>query len=270
MNIDFNINNNINEVNCCKHNALNSRLLVNSHSNSELISKEASNCSRNVALGGLSFADKFRLKHIQNVFQGVFMDKNIGIGEAKVMLDRYKDLEEISDKSEYINAVFEEAKRNFGFKESGIQLEIMPKNFMKKAFGAADDAFCSIRINEDIPRSHVLNIIHHEFRHMKQKQIAYNFSPEKYMLALNQKIELISDGKKKNAWKDLNNFQVWINSNLGGSKCDLIDANFANKVLNSMKNHKDFETDYEGYFENFVEKDARKVGRDIEFLVNNY
>ena len=43
------------------------------------------------------------------------MNKNISVGEAKVMADRYKDIEKITDKTEYIKAVFEEAKRNYGF-----------------------------------------------------------------------------------------------------------------------------------------------------------
>ena len=98
---------------------------------------------------------------------------------------------------------------------SKIELKIQPPEYMDGYTGAADDAFLTVQIKDNIDRNDVVNTIHHEFRHHKQKYWAYRYSPEQYMSALNKKIEKTSNGKCKNAWKDVDKMINWLDENLG-------------------------------------------------------
>ena len=225
---------------------------------------------RSNVLGGFSFANKQRLLNLQEIFRNVFLNNDISVGEAKIMADRYKQLEKIKDKDEYIKAVFEEAKSNFGFGSANIKLKIKEPDEMQGAFGTSDNAFCYVCINKDTPRSHIINTIHHEFRHMKQNQMAYSYSPQKYMDAINKKIEIISNGKVQNKWQNLNKFKAWIDSNLNGSKLSEVNEEFAKKVLLAISTYKPASQNYDVYRNSFVESDARKAGSEIEFILRHY
>ena len=48
------------------------------------------------------------------------------------------------------------------------------------------------------------------------------------------------------------------------------DENFAKNVLDGIGDYKDFNTNYDGYWHSFVEKDARKAGALIEMAIRNY
>ena len=212
-----------------------------------------------------------KLENIQKTMQNVFMNPDISIGEAKIMLDRYKELEKIEDKNEYIKAVFEEAKRNYGFANSKIELKIQPPEYMDGYTGAADDAFLTVQIKDSIDRDNIINVIHHEFRHHKQKYWAYRYSPEQYMSALNKKIEITSNGKCKNAWKDVDKMINWLDENLGENTREkdfpTQYTTFAKKCLNAMRNYVGADENFDRYWSNFSEKDARNAGNAMWLLV---
>lgn len=210
------------------------------------------------------------LKELQKTLQEVFLNPNISIGEAPVMIQRYKDLEKIEDKEEYINAVFEEAKNNFGFRNSKMRLEIYPPERMKGYLGGADTAFYNVEIRSDIPREKVIETIHHELRHHKQHYFAYNLSPETYMKAVNKKIEILTGGKRKDNWKDINRFNDWLSENLGErpSKSNVPSQYipFAIKCTKAIETYVIAQDDMQAYWNNFVEKDARSTGKKIAEL----
>lgn len=235
--------------------------------NLSILSKPVSEAMRATVLGGISYSMVSRLQKLQQAFQDVFMNKDLSLGEAKVMADRYRALNKIQDKNDYIKAVFEEAKRNFGFDSSSIELSIRPAKDCNGFYGAADNAFSNIIIRDDIPRSHVINTIHHEFRHHLQKLIAYKYSPEKYMEAVNQNIEKISNGAGRQ-WSDVEKFQSWLDSNLNSSDVAYMDDDFAKKVIYSMLSNQGLNTEEpEKYWDNFNEKDARNAGALIEHVL---
>ena len=84
----------------------------------ELVNSNTSNAIKSYAITTIELQ---KLKQLQKTFQDVFLNPDISIGEAKIMFDRYKEIEKIEDKTEYTKALFEEAKRNFGFKNSKIE-----------------------------------------------------------------------------------------------------------------------------------------------------
>ena len=116
--------------------------------------------SRAYATPHISKAYIQKLKRQQQALQEIFLNPNISIGDAPIMIERYKDLEKIEDKEEYIKAVFEEAKNNFGFRKSKMQLQISPPEHMQGYIGGADTAFYNVQIRSDIPREKVLETIH--------------------------------------------------------------------------------------------------------------
>lgn len=234
----------------------------------EFVSSPASNASKSYALG---YIELQKLRRLQKTFQDVFLNPNISVGEAKIMLERYKELEKIEDKIEYTKAVFEEAKRNFGFRNSKIELEIAPKETMKGYVGSADQAFTRLQIREDVPKESILETIHHEFRHFKQHYLSYKYSQELYRDAVAKRIEIVSGGKAKNAWRDLDKFVEWINQNIGEDVSkSTIPAQyniFAQKCLKATANYVYPDDSMAGYWDNFAEEDARYNSKLIAKLI---
>ena len=113
------------------------------------------------------------INNIQKAFQDVFLRDDISIEETKAMLKRYKEIEKIKDKKEYTKALFEEAKKNYRMDDTNYKLAFdLPCKGAKNYYG-----FCSyndetISISSKCPRSHLLNTMHHEFRHSIQHRIA--------------------------------------------------------------------------------------------------
>lgn len=236
----------------------------------EFVSSPTSNALKSYAVSHIELQ---KLRKLQKTFQDVFLNPDISIGEAKIMLDRYKELEKIEDKTEYTRAVFEEVKRNFGFKNSKIELEIAPKETMKGYVGSADQAFTRLQIREDVPKESILETIHHEFRHFKQHYLSYKYSPELYRDAVAKRIETVSGGKVKNAWRDLNKFIEWINQNIGEdvsmSTIPPQYKTFAQKCLKATENYVYPDASMAGYWDNFAEEDARYNSKLIAKLIKS-
>lgn len=261
------------DINIGKKNLQPNNHLVNTNKpvkQTELTTSTASNAIKTYAISNIELQ---KLRQLQKNFQDVFLNPNISIGEAKIMLDRYKEIEKIQDKSEYIKAVFEEAKRNFGFKNSKIELAIQPKEIMIGYVGSADQAFTRLELREDISKENILETIHHEFRHFKQHYLSYKYAPALYRDAVAKRIESVSGGKVKNAWQDLNKFVEWINQNIGEeAKEGTIPAQyktFAQKCLKATENYVYPDNSQTGYWDNFLEADARYNSKLIKKLVRH-
>ena len=245
--------------------------IINSTHTNKTTNKSIGKCLRNIFIAGIALHKKKNLAEVKKTFQKIFMNSKITLGEAYVMKKRYESIEKIKDKSEYIKALFEEAKNNFGFGKSNIKLETVKKEFMPDAIGGADNAFQSIKIREDIPRERILSTIHHEFRHHKQHYLAFNLSPENYMHAVNKKIEILTNGKVKDVWKDLDKFKTWIEASLNEKQSlknipeELID--YAKDCIKAISTYKDASKDFNAYANNFLETDARKAGAAIEKIM---
>jgi hypothetical protein len=194
------------------------------------------------------------------------------------MLDRYKDIEKLGvtgTKEEYIQDVFKEAKRNFGFEDCNFKLEFTADEISKnrRTLGGATGVGKVVSINSTIKIAQVQNVMHHEMRHMKQHYYAVNYDPQAYIEALYNRDNGLP--KVKISKKDLDEV---LESCLDDAKesfglkdfsRDNVPAElrkYAQKCIDAERNYADGNVDYDKYYNNFVEVDARFAGESMAKL----
>lgn len=251
------------------------------------------------ALATIYSIRKFQVKNIQNVqkaFQEVFMRDDISLEQAREMLKRYKEIEKIADDKEYAKALFKEAKKNFGFEKSKIQLVFKDK---EGASGYCNRTNEEISITPKCSRTQMLDTIHHEFRHAKQHNIIFNLYPEEYLGARvivdSYAVEMI---KKGLTVKDINIEELWSKAlkeyrekgiDLTNRKNKLRMENYkeilqkyfvkepvpdkykqwADKCKNGMRNYVGSQVNFTEYWNNFTEIDARYAGRKMSKYIKS-
>ena len=242
------------------------------------------------------------INNIQKAFQDVFLRDDISIEETKAMLKRYKEIEKIKDKKEYTKALFEEAKKNYRMDDTNYKLAFdLPCKGAKNYYG-----FCSyndetISISSKCPRSHLLNTMHHEFRHSIQHRIAKQSDEALKIRCLvdlqyDEDIKRIGDNEVE--LKKLQNYD-YVELLLKKAKEKLKKYGFVKTAENTKRldfykknNEKPFsvpekysewkdkcieaefysqycspDNNYIKYFKQFVEKDARQAGGKMEKFV---
>lgn len=125
---------------------------------------------------------------VQNTFKNVFLRDDITEKEALEMLNRYKEVEKISitgTKEEYAKALFDEAKRNYGFENSKLKIHFIDLNSLEEG-GSFCPSFARVNISSTNPIERLMNVIHHEFRHAKQAFYAVNAEPDRYVQAMKE------------------------------------------------------------------------------------
>lgn len=220
------------------------------------------------ALGTVYGIRKYNVKNIKNIqkaFQETFMRDDITVEQAREMMKRYKDIEKIQNREEYAKALFAEAKKNFGFENSPIKLvfEESPSNFNAAGWCKRDNS--AICITPECSRKEMLNTMHHEFRHAKQHK--YLGTPDtllKYaedrvwkmfddsvlmeMSPIDRAKKIVSDFYKLQADEAPEHLKEWV------AKCGEGASNY------TLEN-------FDKYWNNFTERDARFAGRTIEKYV---
>lgn len=252
-----------------------------------------------VGIVGVKSYRSYYINKAQRTFKEVFMRDNITKDETIKILKRYKEIEKIKDKEKYAKAVFEEAKKNFGFENKPISFMIkdLPDS---KAWGG-----CS-KFNDFIEtdlkkgnREGLLEHIHHEFRHAKQHEITFNQFPEyaeelfmKKFIFSDEFIEIGTDemhklsrewvlngakpddgiySRLKNEYK--NEVQKLIKNYIGDLSPDNVPQKykeFAKKCQENQRNYIDIDKDEEKYLKQFVEEDARTAAGKIAKLLKDF
>lgn len=246
------------------------------------------------ALGAVYGVRKYQVKNIKNIqksFQEIFMRDDITVEQTREMMKRYKEIEKITDREEYAKALFEEVKKNFGMGKSNIRLVFEDQ---KNAAGFCSRDNSVISITPRCSREHMLNTMHHEFRHAKQHNAIYNLYPEEHAGArviMDSYLEQMVDKNIKLSPEELK--ELWTKAlkeyrekgiDLTDPKTkDLFDfckkqiqGNFviesvpekykawAEKCRDGVRNYKSHNEDLKSYWENFTEIDARKAGITAE------
>ena len=211
------------------------------------------------------------MPEVQKTFKEVFLRGDISEKEAREMLNRYKEIEKLGvtgTKEEYIQAIFEEAKRNFGFKDSKFRLSLekgkVSKNGKKTAGGAAQ--LCTrIMVDPSSQIEQIQGIIHHEMRHMKQNYYAVNFDPQGYKYALRSDSDVkLSEEVRDDCMLDIKNMfnlKAFSRNNIPAEQ-----INYAEKCLEGSKSYVDGHKNFAAYYNNFKEVDARYAGGLIDKL----
>jgi hypothetical protein len=214
---------------------------------------------------------------VQKEFKNIFLRSDITEEETVNMLNRYKNLEKMRlnkkvSKEDYIKAVFEEAKRNFGFEECKlIQLEYLSKGENKNLLGCASKWNNVVKINPSIKLKKVQNTLHHEMRHMKQFYFELNYDPKTFISDIDKTFSKIA---KENNLSEREAKEVYDSIiedkgkifNLKSVSIDNIPAElreYVKKCLEASKNYVSGKKNYKQYYNNYIEQDARYAGRKI-------
>lgn len=135
-----------------------------------------------VVIGGAIIGIRANYAKIaQKTFKEVFMRDDITKKEALEIIKRYKKIEKIQDKEEYVKALFEEVKRNYGLGETNIKLTMLENNLQGKSVPTSNAFNKTVNMPLSYPRDEIFASMHHEFRHSKQHDIAFSLSPIEYM-----------------------------------------------------------------------------------------
>jgi len=123
------------------------------------------------------------LKDINTRFKKLFLREDITLEDTKNMINEYLALESIQDNKEYAKAVYEVAKKNYGFKDIDLPLVFMkgePLGKNKKIGGGASRTLHQIKIDSTQTKESFLSTIHHELRHVKQYYYSACLDKEMY------------------------------------------------------------------------------------------
>lgn len=241
------------------------------------------------------------IKNVQKIFQDVFLRDNITEKETREMLNRYKEIEKIKDTKEYAKALFEEAKKNYRMDDTDIKLVFdLPCKGAKNASGFYSDKDKLISITTTQNRRHILNTMHHEFRHAVQHRagrtseysLQLRAMIDKYTTDLiehtpdidlsdpkiNQKLtDIINRAKKELKEKgfpknDKNLMErLELEHKLVKNKFTVPEkySSWADKCTEQQLYHDIVKADdnFKAYYEQFTEKDARYAGSAIDKFV---
>lgn len=214
------------------------------------------------------------IPEVQKTFNEVFLRTDISEKEAFEILNRYKEVEKIAvtgTKEEYIQAVFNEAKRNFGFKDSKFKLVIKNGEVSEngKTLGGAAVLSNRVEIDPSQRLELIQGVMHHEMRHMKQNFYAVNYDPQAYKYALRngyseklskKELEEVLDSCLEDM-QEVFNLKFFDRNNIPKEQLQ-----YAKECLEGRKTYVDGHTDFNSYYNNFLEVDARHSGGLIDKL----
>jgi hypothetical protein len=215
---------------------------------------------------------------VQKEFKDIFMCSDITEEETANMLNRYKNLEKIRidkkvSKEDYIKAVFEKAKRKFGFEDCKFYLEFMQGEVSKagKTMGKAYDTCDRVGIDLSQKIEKIQGTIHHEMRHMKQHYYAVNYDPQAYIKAMTNKNSLAKNLKEDDLQPVLDSLLDTIKDsfNLKSFSKNNVPAKlreYTKKCLEAKSCYADGHANYDQYYESFLEQDARYAESKISKL----
>ena len=138
------------------------------------------------------------IEKAQKTFQKIFMRDDLSLKETKAMLSRYKEIEKIENKEDYVQALFAEAKKNYGLEHTNVSCKL--EDLGKSKLGASD-GHGNVFININAKREGMINFIHHELRHAKQNDMLLSMSPEKYIAGVFSRKSTLKVLKKSNEYK---------------------------------------------------------------------
>ena len=110
-----------------------------------------------VTVVGLKLDRNNYINRAQKTFQEVFMRDNITKEETIEMLKRYKEIKKIKDKDQYVQKLFEEVKKNFGFKEGCLELKTFTNAERKDSAGYVQKLRHFVNINRDQENKQIFN-----------------------------------------------------------------------------------------------------------------
>ena len=251
------------------------------------------------ALAGIMAIGARRVDYIakaQKTFQETFIRNDISREETINLLKEYKEIYKINDKDNFVNAMFENAKKNFGLSHLNFKIEKVDLPKSKIASMAPDGTF-TVNKNLDLDKDKLINIIFHEFRHAKQNELMCSKDTKKYLSGIysrskdvvkqkdsayceklremakiksgntlsEQQIEEIVDTALEHKWTAILKKQLVDKLGLGKLKVPEELNEYIEKCFEAHRNYN--AVNPIKYYFNFLEKDARKSGEGMQRII---
>ncbi len=240
----------------------------------------------------------------QKTFQETFMRSNISREETIKMLNEYKDIKNIENIDDYITALFNNAKKNYGLEHLNFSWKkVDAKELPSNSIAGSMDAKGTLLINKNkkLNRDELFNVIFHEFRHAKQNEMMCSTDAIKYSRGLlgreetsvpilrNQYKDFLESTKNilKRQGANLSEKQldevamrVLIGKLVPGMKSQVVDGlgygksvvpdEYKDYVAKCFEGHRKYTTsNLIKYYFNFLERDARKAGEGMKKLLKS-
>lgn len=230
-----------------------------------------------IGVVGLKLYRKHYINKAQEVFKDVFKRDNISKEETIEILKRYKNIKKIKNKDEYINALFDETKKNYGFKEGSLKLKLYNSQEHPNTGGFVYKLEPYININRDRKYFEIIESMNHEMKHKQQEYFMMNYSNDK-------KTWIKNISKTKLSARDLNDKSVnnflkehpeWMKQfNLEKLDKNNVPEKYKEYVEHLLKDLKSYEEAKlidgnfnKNYYDNFLEADARNAGEKMKKLL---
>ena len=202
------------------------------------------------------------LPQVQKTFKEVFLRDDITEKEALEILNRYKEVEKIGvtgTKEEYMQAMFREAKNNYGLSSLPSELNIVDKPIRgdERILGNTNPVG-EVYIRSTIEHGSIADTIHHELRHLKQRLFAFNLAPDEYVMH--------NQPRNMNIPKEVFEYAFGGEASVANIPPKYFD--FAKKSCKAVISYCSVNKNEAGYLAQWVEQDAYNAGRQMAKLLN--
>ena len=176
--------------------------------------------------------------------------------------------------------LFEEVKKNYGFKDGCLELKTFTTAERKDVLGFVQKLKHFVNINKDADHKQLLKTMHHEMKHKQQEYFMMNYSGDVNTYVknishanitdkeLNPEIiqDILGDNKK---WLEQFNLKK-----LEKNKVPEKYKEYVEKLLKDVKTYKEVTkvngTEQINYYNNFLEVDARNAESKIAKLLGGF
>ncbi len=213
---------------------------------------------------------------VHKTFKEVLLREDLTEKEALEMLNRYKEVEKLGitgKKEDYINAVFKEAKRNFGFEEAKFPLIIEQNSRSIMVKGGANIYNKHVEISPQQAIKEIQNKVHHEMRHIKQHFLAANYDEKAFRHSLMNHNSSLTEGLTEKELKEILDDTILEMKNIHGvtsfsrNNIPKNQLDYARKCSEAFsKPYIDGTKDFAKYEAQWQEVDARFAGESIAKL----
>lgn len=132
-------------------------------------------------------ANMLFLRLMARCFSSIFC-KKISVENTVDKMNAYQKLSYITDPKEFCQKAFEQIKKDFGYEDINIPLEIREPQAGNAAW---DPVNCVMKIYIDLAshldgykKADIIEYLIHEFRHVRQTEMSYRTSPDKFLNAI--------------------------------------------------------------------------------------
>ncbi len=140
--------------------------------------------------------------YLKNIF-----NKDFTLDETKLYVQKYKELNNISDNKDFCQKLFEQLKKDFNIENKSLNLEISDSQIKECEGGVftgyAEALSRKIGILAQEDRTKMVGTIFHEMRHIKQNELMYKADKERLVV---QKIKELEDSNNASWQEILQNF----------------------------------------------------------------